>query len=102
MKQLEISHVVGGSFDTNVIDKSMLCQVVAEVLEVEPALLQTDFDLTTLETFDSMHILLLIVNLEEQINIKIGLEELDYVRFYGDIEQLAEAQGAVLCYATQV
>lgn len=73
-----------------------LRKIVADVLEIDPELLGVDTDLTTIETFDSVCVLMLMLELDNQASIKMSPEDASKIRYYGDIEQLAERQGITL------
>jgi acyl carrier protein len=76
--------------------RDRLRQVVADVLEVEPEQLCPETDLITIETFDSVGILTLMIALDEQAGIKLGPSDMRDVRYYRDIESLAEGRGVAL------
>lgn len=73
-----------------------LRQIVAEVLEVEADALASDVDLATIETFDSVSVLVLMVALDERAGVKLSPTDSMNLKLYGDIERLAERQGIVL------
>jgi acyl carrier protein len=70
--------------------------IVASVLEIDPTSLGAETDLNSIDTFDSVSILTLMIMLDEQAGIKISPAEANALRFFGDIEQLAERQGIVI------
>lgn len=76
--------------------RAELRAIVAQELEVEPEELGTDTDLTTIEMFDSVTILTLMIALDEQAGIKMTPADASKLRFFGDIEALAEKQGIAL------
>jgi acyl carrier protein len=78
------------------VKRAELRKVVAEVLEIEPDVLDSDTDLTAIETFDSVSVLTLMIALDEQAGIKMRPADARELRYYGDIERLAEKQGIVL------
>jgi acyl carrier protein len=73
--------------------KADLKAVVAEIIEVEPEELDSDTDLYTIETFDSVSVLGLIITLDEKFGVKMNSIDAQNVRYYRDIEKLATSQG---------
>lgn len=73
-----------------------LRMIVAEILEIEPELLDSTTELATVDTYDSMHKLMLMLDLDEQVGIKLTPETIRTIRYYGDIEQIAQQQGIKL------
>ena len=71
-------------------------EIVAEVLEIEPAELETQTDLRDFDTFDSVNVLLLVVALDERAGIRLSPNDVQKIQHYGDIEAIARAQGIVL------
>jgi acyl carrier protein len=76
--------------------KSDLKAVVAELIEVEPADLEPETDLSTIDTFDSVSVLGLIVSLDDQFGIKMSSLDAQNLKHYGDFEKLALSQGIEL------
>lgn len=76
--------------------RTELKTIVADVLEVDPDELQPDTDLTVLEMFDSVSVLTLMIELDERAQIKMEPTDARELRYYGDIEKLAEKQGITL------
>ena len=76
--------------------RSALREIVAEVLEIEPDELDSGTDLTTIELFDSVSVLTLMIELDEQCGIKMSPADARELRYYGDFERLAERQGITL------
>ena len=76
--------------------RSELRALVAGVLEINSEELNGDTDLTTIETFDSVSVLSLMLELEEKAGIRMGPEDTRNLRHYGDIESLAKKQGVEL------
>lgn len=76
--------------------KAELRGIVADVLEIEPDELSSDTDLTMIETFDSVAVLTLIIELDEKVGLKMGPAEAEVLRHYRDIEELAATQGIEL------
>jgi acyl carrier protein len=70
--------------------------IVANVLEIDPELLSAEVDLDTFENFDSVHVLMLVLELEQQAGVIMTSEEASKLRFYGDIERIAERRGVML------
>jgi acyl carrier protein len=73
-----------------------LRRIVAEVLEIDPGILNSQTELTTIETFDSVRVLMLMLGLDEQAGLKLSPEAASQLRYYRDFEQLATEQGFVL------
>ena len=73
-----------------------LRRIVAEVLEIEPGELQSDTELSGFETFDSVSVLSLMIDLDEKGGIKLGPTEAAALRRFGDLEALAAKQGIEL------
>lgn len=73
-----------------------LRRIVADVLEIDPELLQSTTDLTQLETFNSVAVLTLMIELDMQASVKMLPEEASKLRMYGDIESVVERHGFVL------
>jgi acyl carrier protein len=69
-----------------------LKSIVAGVLEINPDHLNSDTDLSTIDAFDSVNVLTLMIALDEQAGIKISPVDASVLRYYGDIERLAEKQ----------
>jgi len=76
--------------------RAELRTIVGGVLEVEPGSLGPETDLNSIETFDSVSVLTLMITLDEQAGIKITPVDANALRYYGDIERLAEKQGVEL------
>lgn len=70
--------------------------IVADVLEIDPELLSAEVDLDTFENFDSVHVLMLVLELEQKAGVAMTSEEASKLRFYGDIERIAERRGVTL------
>ena len=70
--------------------------IVAGILEVDPNSLASGTDLNSIDTFDSVNVLSLMITLDEQAGIKISPADANTLRYYGDIERLAEKQGLEL------
>jgi acyl carrier protein len=76
--------------------RAELRRIVADVLEVDPELLQSDTELTQIETFTSVAVLTLMIELDMQAGVKILPEEASKLRLYGDIEAAVERHGVTL------
>ena len=70
--------------------------LVAEILEADPATLRSDLELTSLDNFDSVMLLSLMIRLDEEAGIKMTPADVPDLRTYGDIEALATRQGISL------
>jgi acyl carrier protein len=66
--------------------------IVAGILEIDPNRLSPETDLNSIETFDSVNVLTLMIALDEQAGIKVSPAEANALRYYGDIERMAEKQ----------
>ena len=66
-------------------------RIVADALELEPALLQPETNLYELPNFDSVAILSLIVALDD-VGVEIPQEKASEIRTYGDLLELAKLQ----------
>lgn len=73
-----------------------LKMIVADVLEIDPELLSAEVDLDTFENFDSVHVLMLVLELEQKAGVVMTSDEASKLRFYGDIERIAERRGVIL------
>ncbi|MGQ9928052.1 MAG: hypothetical protein ACUVS4_14420 [Chloroflexaceae bacterium] len=76
--------------------RAELRRIVADVLEVDPELLRSDTELTQIETFTSVAVLTLMIELDMQAGVKILPEEASKLRLYGDIEAVVERHGVTL------
>ena len=72
--------------------RSELRQIVADVLSIEPGQLTPETKLDTIETFDSVGLLTLMVELGEKAGIMMGPSDARKLVHYSDIEKLAESQ----------
>ncbi len=70
-----------------------LRRIVADVLEIDPEMLQSGTDLTQIETFNSVAVLTLMIELDMQAGVKMLPEEASKLRLYGDIERVVERHG---------
>lgn len=57
------------------IDENKLKQVVADVLEVDPATIGPDFSMDTVEQWDSLRHMTLVLSIEDEFGISIPDEE---------------------------
>ncbi|MFQ3661251.1 MAG: hypothetical protein SNJ69_02535 [Chloroflexaceae bacterium] len=78
------------------MNRAELRRIVADVLEVDPELLQSDTELTQIETFTSVAVLTLMIELDMQAGVKMLPEEASKLRRYGDIEAVVERHGITL------
>lgn len=76
--------------------RDALRKIVADVLEVSPDALTTETDLANLETFDSVAVLSLMVELHDRAGINLGPSQAARLQRYGEIEELARTQGIAL------
>ena len=70
--------------------------VVAKILEVEPDELRAEVVLESIEAYDSVTVLSLMIRLDEAAGIKLEPSDVQRLRTYGDIEALAARQGIQL------
>lgn len=70
--------------------------IVAGVLEIEPGLLAAETEFNSIESFDSVSVLTLMIALDEQAGIRISPGEASTLRSYRDIERAAARQGIEL------
>lgn len=73
-----------------------LRRLVADVLELDPELLQGEVNLTQFESFNSVAVLSLMIELDMQAGVKMQPEEASKLRFYSDIERVVEGKGITL------
>jgi acyl carrier protein len=78
------------------VKRTELREIVAAVLEINPEELNADTNLTTIETFDSVSTLTLMVELGEKAGIRVSPSDVRDLRYYRDIERLAERQNIEL------
>lgn len=57
------------------MDETRLKQVVADVLEVDPAAIGADFSMDTVEQWDSLRHMTLVLSIEDEFGITIPDEE---------------------------
>ena len=70
-----------------------LRNLVAEIVEADPAEITADTDLRTLPGFDSVNLLSLMIALDERFGIRLGPEQASTLRFMRELEELARSQG---------
>jgi acyl carrier protein len=75
------------------VTRAELRKIVADVLEIDPGQLKSEADLKEIESFDSVAVLTLLIELDEKAGIKLELSDIRELRYFGDIERLAERQG---------
>lgn len=73
-------------------DESMLKQIVADVLEVEPNVIGPDFSMDTVERWDSIRHLTLVLAIEDGLNISIPDEEAANITSWPLIRLVVEEQ----------
>jgi acyl carrier protein len=78
------------------LKRAELRALVAEILEVDAAALNSEVELASLENYDSVMLLSLMIRLDEGAGIKMNPSDVLGLRTYGDIEQLAIRQGQAL------
>jgi acyl carrier protein len=78
------------------VTRAELRRIVAGALEIEPDLLQADADLRQFESFDSVGVLSLMIELDEKAGVKMSPEEANSLQRYGEIEGMARRQGVEL------
>jgi len=78
------------------VTRAELKQIVAEVLEIDPGALEPATELKSFETFDSVSVLSLMIELDEKAGIKLGPGDAAKLATYGEIEALATHQGVAL------
>jgi acyl carrier protein len=78
------------------VTRDELKRVVADVLEIDPSELASDTELKRFDTFDSVSVLSLMIDLDEKAGIRLGPGEAAALTRFGDIEALADQQGIEL------
>jgi len=78
------------------VKRKDLQAVVAKILEVEPDELRAEVVLESIEAYDSVTVLSLMIRLDEAAGIKLEPSDVQRLRTYGDIEALAARQGITL------
>jgi acyl carrier protein len=78
------------------VTRTELKQIVADVLEIDPEALEPTTELKSFETFDSVSVLSLMIELDEKAGIKLGPGDAAKLATYGEIEALATQQHVTL------
>jgi acyl carrier protein len=78
------------------VKRDELRALVAEILEIDPQALRSEVELASLENYDSVMLLSLMIQLDEGAGIKMTPSDVPSLRTYGDIEALATRQGIAL------
>jgi len=76
--------------------RTALKELVAEIIETDPALLLPDANLRTLPGFDSVNLLSLMIALDERAHVRLSPEQAASLTSLRQIEEIAAAQGVVL------
>lgn len=95
MKQAEFPEMTAEA-PTMTLQRDELRRIVADVLGIDPSMLETATDLTMIETFDSVNVLNLMFDLDEYAGIKLTPKDASQLHYFGDIEAVAERQGMLL------
>ena len=75
-------------------DEARLKQIVADVLEVEPGSIGPDFSMDTVEQWDSLRHLTLVLAIEEGFNVSLPDEEAANITSWPLIRLVVEEQVA--------
>jgi acyl carrier protein len=75
------------------VKRTDLRRLVADVLEIDPELLHSEAVLSKFESFNSVAVLTLMIELDMQAGIKMLPEEASKLKLYGDIERVIERHG---------
>jgi acyl carrier protein len=78
------------------VKRDELRALVAEILEIDPQSLRSEVELASLDNYDSVMLLSLMIRLDEGAGIKMTPGDVPSMRTYGDIEGLAARQGIAL------
>lgn len=73
-------------------DETALKQIVADVLEVDPAVIGADFSMDTVEQWDSLRHMTLVLSIEEGFDITIPDEEAANITSWPLIKMVVEEQ----------
>lgn len=76
------------------IDEQALKQVVADVLEVDPATIDSDFSMDSVEQWDSLRHMTLVLSIEESFNISIPDDEAANITSWPLIKLVVQEQAA--------
>ncbi|HEX8572066.1 MAG TPA: phosphopantetheine-binding protein [Allosphingosinicella sp.] len=74
------------------MDETRLKQVVADVLEVDPAAIGPDFSMDTVEQWDSLRHMTLVLSIEDEFGITIPDEEAADITSWPLIRLVVEEQ----------
>jgi acyl carrier protein len=66
--------------------------IASDIFSVPPARIQTDSTPETIESWDSIQHLNLVLTLEEKFNVQLSPEEIEQMRDIGHITKLIEAK----------
>jgi acyl carrier protein len=76
----------------NVLDPdTRIKQVMAEVLDIDPMLIDDNYSREETSTWDSLNHLRLITALEEALGVKFTMQEVEEMRCYGQIRERVAA-----------
>lgn len=76
--------------------RAELKKIVADVLEVDPRQLTPEVELGSFQTFDSVAVLTLIIELDEKAGLRLSPSAAGALKRYEDIENLATQSGVTL------
>ena len=76
------------------LDETALKQIIADVLEVEPDAIGPDFSMDTVEKWDSLRHMTLVLSIEDGLNITIPDEEAANITSWPLIRLVVEEQMA--------
>lgn len=75
------------------MNEDKLKQVLAEVIDADPAEIFPETDLRTMPGFDSVNVLALMIALDEQVGVRLSPEQAASLRCFGDLVAIAREQG---------
>jgi len=75
------------------MNEEKLKQLLAEIIEADPAEISADTDLRTLTGFDSVNVLALMIALDEQMGVRLSPEQAAALRYFRDVVTIAREQG---------
>jgi acyl carrier protein len=67
-----------------------LVEIVAELLDLEPALVKEELTPEDVELWDSLNHLRLMTAVEEEFKIKLSMQEIESIRSLGALDALVE------------
>jgi acyl carrier protein len=67
-----------------------LVEIVAELLDLEPALVKEELTPEDVELWDSLNHLRLMTAVEEEFKIKLSMQEIESIRTLGALDALVE------------